>query len=169
MLPKRWAVTVVKRRVPGPARGSLETMAPLALSNGEVILVIVAAVIPIAAVSFALSGDAFRSIGRGGTALEEGRPPPPEMISRELEIRQMVEAKAYRQAQRGGPPLDVEAEIARLRTGPGAASLRRDRELVAEVRALVEARNARRRRQGEEPLDVEAEVARRLDDLERTR
>ena len=134
---------------------------PLALSDGEIILVIVAAVVPIAAASFALSGDAFDSIGKGG--LEQSKPPP-EPISRGAEIRQMVEAKARRQARRGGPPLDVDAEIARLKRDTAPPAIR-DRELIAEVRGMVEARNKRRERKGLEPLDVESEVARRLKEL----
>ncbi len=33
---------------------------------------------------------------------------------REAEIRQLLEAKAYRQAERGEEPIDVEAELQRL-------------------------------------------------------
>jgi hypothetical protein len=76
----------------------------------------------------------------------------------------MLEAKAYRQAERGEPVLDVEEEMRKLlrpRVSAGA-----DPGLVEEVRQLVVARNERRLRQGKEPLDVEAEIERQLADLE---
>jgi hypothetical protein len=86
---------------------------------------------------------------------------------REAEIRQMVEAKAYRREARGGEPLDVEAEVKRLlaetEAPPGAGI---DRELREEVRQLVRARNERRMRRGEPPLDVETEVQRQVRNLE---
>jgi hypothetical protein len=82
------------------------------------------------------------------------------------EVRQMLEAKAARERERGGPEIDVEAESARLlaaaaEAGPAAY----DEALRAEVRQLVVARNERRRRQGLEPLDVEAETTRQLAEL----
>jgi hypothetical protein len=82
------------------------------------------------------------------------------------EVRQMLEAKAARRRQRGGPDLDVEAESARLLAAASEAPpAARDEALRAEVRQLVVARNERRRRQGLEPLDVETETARQLDEL----
>ena len=88
---------------------------------------------------------------------------------REDEIRQMLEAKAYRQSTRGEEPLDVDAEVGRLlaeqRAGPEAPASD-DPALREEVRQLVVARNERRARQGKEPLDVEAEVERQLRELE---
>ena len=80
----------------------------------------------------------------------------------------MLQGKAYRQAERGEEPLDVEAELARLMAEDGSqsGSLRRDAQLVAEVRDLVVASNARRLRMGREPLDVDAEVERQLRELE---
>ena len=149
-------------------------MAP-AISNGEAILIIVLATIPIGALTFALgAGGAFRQIGKGPLAVEferdaPGRPvdqaPTPE--GREGEIRQLLEAKAYRQRARGERPLDVEAELRRLLAEQGSASAGGgDPQLRAEVRQLVEARNERRLRQGKEPLDVQAEVARELRELE---
>lgn len=149
-------------------------MAQLALSSGEAILVIVAIAIPLGTISFiAGAGNAYRQIGKGAFAIEQelpqkagGAPIPPEL--RESEIRQMLEAKAYRQAERGERPLDVEAELERLLTEEqgGGGSLRADGQLVAEVRELVVASNARRVRMGREPLDVEAEVERQLRELE---
>jgi hypothetical protein len=80
---------------------------------------------------------------------------------RDLEIRQMLEARNERRRRRGQEPLDVDAEIARL-SRPAV-----DPALAAEVRQLVQARNARLVRRGEAPLDVETEVARRLRQIER--
>jgi hypothetical protein len=146
-----------------------------ALSNGEAILVIVLVAIPVAALSFIGAGTAFRQIGKGPLSIEQemshkrGAPPPPISPEvREAEIRQLLEAKAYRQEGRGEQPLDVEAELRRMladeqASGPG---LHADAELVAEVRDLVKASNARRIRMGREPLDVDAEVKRQLDELE---
>jgi hypothetical protein len=147
----------------------------LALSNGEAILLIVLVAIPVAALSFLGAGTAFKQIGKGPLSIEQELPQKgsaaPSPISpelREAEIRQLLEAKAYRQAKRGEEPLDVEAELQRLlaeERGAGAG-LRADTQLVAEVRQLVEASNARRIRMGREPLDVDAEVERQLAELE---
>jgi hypothetical protein len=150
-------------------------VAELALSNGEAILLIVLIAIPVAALSFVGAGTAFRQIGKGPLSIEQelpqkgaSGPAPISAEQREAEIRQFLEAKAYRQGQRGEQPLDVDAELDRLLTsettaGPG---LRADAQLVSEVRELVEASNARRIRMGREPLDVEAEVERQLSELE---
>jgi hypothetical protein len=149
---------------------------PLALSNGEVILLIVIVAIPIGALSFIGSGEAFRQIGRGPLSIEQdfpqgstGGPSAPVSAEvREAEIRQFLEAKSYRLATRGEKPLDIEAELERILAGErvGGGSLARDAQLVSEVRELVEASNARRIRMGREPLDVEAEVKRQLTELE---
>jgi hypothetical protein len=92
---------------------------------------------------------------------------------RELEIRQMLEARNARIVRGGGTPLDVEGEIARLAQSgaPDAAAAapsesaqaaeRSEREL--EIRQMLEARNARIVRGGGQPLDVEAEVMRLTD------
>ena len=150
-------------------------MAELALSNGEAILVIVLVAIPLAALSFIGAGTAFRQIGKGPLSIEQDMPqkgsgsePPVSPALREAEIRQLLEAKAYRQGRRGERPLDVEAELERLLAAERAAGsgLRADAQLVAEVRQLVEASNARRIRMGRDPLDVDAEVERQLDELE---
>ncbi len=97
---------------------------------------------------------------------KRGAPAALDPAIQATEVRQMLEAKAVRQKERGGPALDVEAESARLLAaaaegGPAG----HDDELRAEVRQLVVARNERRRRQGLEPLDVAAETARQLAEL----
>ena len=152
-----------------------------AISNGDVILIIVFAAIPIAAIAFiANAGNAFKSIGKGGLSVEfesdrpqqgltdSGAGGASEAAINEAELRQMLEAKAYRQEARGETPLDVEEELAKALTeqrspaAPGSD----DAQLREEVRQLVTARNERRVRQGKEPVDVEAEVERQLRELE---
>jgi hypothetical protein len=82
------------------------------------------------------------------------------------EVRQLLEAKAARQEERGEPRLDVEAESARLLAAAAErAPAAHDEELRAEVRQLVIARNERRRRAGLPPLDVAAETERQLAEL----
>ena len=85
----------------------------------------------------------------------------------DAELRQLLEAKAYRQSARGDTPLDVESELERLRAEQRSPSVSKaDPALREEVRQLVVARNERRARQGKEPLDVEGEIERQLRDLE---
>jgi hypothetical protein len=148
-----------------------------AISNGEVILIVVAVALPIAALAFALgAGGAFRRLGKGPLSVEfEGDVPERTRDSdaeaaspqvREAEIRQLLEAKAYRQSSRGEAPLDVDSELGRLLAESAAGRPTDDPGLRNEVRQLVVARNERRARQGQPPLDVEAEVERRLQELE---
>ena len=150
-------------------------MLPFAISNGEVILLVVIVAIPIVALSFVGSGEAFRQIGKGPLSIEQdfpqrstGGPSPPVSAEvREAEIRQFLEAKSYRLASRGEKPLDIEAELERILADDRASgALAQDAQLVSEVRELVEASNARRVRMGREPLDVDAEVKRQLAELE---
>jgi hypothetical protein len=150
---------------------------PLAISNGEVILIVVLVTIPIAAITFALgAGRALGQIGKGRFAVEFERDLDPGPAgedtgetarNREAEIRQLLEAKAYRQHQRGEAQLDVDSELERLLSESGdEGHPGSDRELVEEVRQLAVARNERRVRQGKAPLDIEAEVERHLRELE---
>ena len=150
-------------------------MLPFAISNGDAILLIVLVAIPIVALSFVGSGEAFKQIGKGPFSIEQDFPQgstggPSAPISaevREAEIRQFLEARSFRLASRGEKPLDIEAELERILADErSAGSIVRDAELVSEVRELVEASNARRIRMGREPLDVEAEVKRQLTELE---
>src|SRR5436305_3716888 len=142
-------------------------MLPVALTNGDVIVIIVIAAIPIGIVAFILgAGNAYEEIGKGMFALDHDAPTtgdsggsaPVSREAQEAEVRQMLEAKAYRQSARGEAPVDVDAEVERLLSERPTARLGADPELVEEVRQLVVARNERRARKGEEPLDVEAEV-----------
>ncbi len=142
----------------------------LALADGYWIILVVFIAAPLAAVAFTGAGAVYRQIGKGAFAMDhELRPAPGEGDGaspqvQEAEIRQMLEAKAFRQAGRGGPALDVEAELEKL-LGAGS-DLSADPALVEEVRQLVLARNHRRLRAGKEPLDVESEIAGQLRDLE---
>lgn len=153
-------------------------MLPLALTNGDVIVIIVLAAIPIGLTAFVVGArKAYDEIGKGAFGLDREGPPsgltgggaaPVSRQAQEAEVRQLLEAKAYRQKERGEDPLDVDAELERLlaEPAPTTGNLAKDRQLVEEVRQLVVARNERRIRQGKEPLEVEAEVERQLRDLE---
>jgi hypothetical protein len=100
---------------------------------------------------------------------------PESRAERELEIRQMLTARSDRLVRQGHPPLDIDAELAKLEWsghpgahGPGDAGAAGsgDAALAAEVRQLVLARNERRARQGLDALDIEAEVQRTLAELD---
>ncbi|HXR30558.1 MAG TPA: hypothetical protein VN752_05415 [Solirubrobacterales bacterium] len=92
-----------------------------AVENGSVLMLITVIVLPIAALAFARSGEAWRGIGRGPYAIDPDLPPRsvrrlPSPIGeemREAEVRQMIEAKSFRRQRRGEAPLDVEAETER--------------------------------------------------------
>jgi hypothetical protein len=113
----------------------------------------------------AYGGGPF-SILREEPASKHGAPPTVDPAIQAAEVRQMLAAKAARQAERGERELDVEAEAARLlAVAEEHAPAGHDDELRAEVRQLVVARNERRRRAGLEPLDVAAETERQLAEL----
>lgn len=131
-------------------------------------------------ISWLTGASIYDQIGEGG--LSDGSrtdwgggaptaPPPPDSpaarAEQELEIRQMLQARSDRRVRRGEQPLDIDAEVARLR-GPSAQSgdSKDDPGLAEEVRQLAVARNERRARRGEPPLDVEAEVRRTLEELD---
>jgi hypothetical protein len=152
----------------------------LYVSGGELVVLATVALIVIVALAFLATGtsaSAYDQIGAGGIARESeygaGEPAtapesPAAQAEREREIRQMLSARSERLVRAGQPPLDVDAELARLLgvEQRGRASDRPDAELVVEVRTLVVARNERRAREGMEPFDVDAEVARTLDELD---
>jgi hypothetical protein len=147
-------------------------LAAIEIQAGYVLAAITLLALPVAAIAFARSGPAWRSIGKGPLSIEQALPPPRigggeppvDAAIQAAEARQMLEAKSFRRQRRGEPGLDVEAEVARV-LEPPAARPGIDESLRAEVRELVVARNERRMRAGEEPLDVEAEVERQLGDL----
>ena len=148
----------------------------ISLSTGDVILIVVFAAIPISLITFVLgAGNALRQIGKGPFAVEFESDLPQKVSDdqasaspqvRKAEIRQLLEAKAYRQKSRGEQPLDVEEELSRLLEQGRGIDIDADPQLVEEVRQLVVARNERRVRQGKQPLDVDGEVARQLRELE---
>lgn len=85
-----------------------------------VLILLCVVVIPIAATAFARSGRRYDEIGKGRFAVDFDRG---EDSARHEEIHQLVQARAYRQEQRGEQPLDVPAEVDRLLAGPGPSSL----------------------------------------------
>jgi hypothetical protein len=120
--------------------------------------------------SFLAGGSLYDKIGEGG--LSTGGPSGPPAGSpmaraeREMEIRQMLQARSDRQVRMGGEALDIDAELALLEQPGGESVGKHDPGLTEEVRQLVMARNERRVRSGEEPMDVEEEVRRTLDELD---
>jgi hypothetical protein len=153
---------------------SATVLAALSLSGGALVVLATVALIAIVSVAFLLTGgagSAYDQIGAGGIAREgeyDGTPAVSESSAgkaeRELEIRQMLNARSERLVRNGQQALDVDAGVARLLAAEHSPDTP-DPELVAEVRTLVVARNERRIRQGMEPLDVEAEVTRSLEQL----
>jgi hypothetical protein len=122
--------------------------------------------------SFLAGGSLYDKIGEGGlSAGPSGASGPPAnsalaRAEREMEIRQMLQARSDRQVKRGGEALDIDAELALLEPPAGEGTGNHDPGLTEEVRQLVMARNERRVRSGEEPMDVEEEVQRTLDELD---
>jgi hypothetical protein len=154
---------------------SATVLAALSLSGGALVVLATVALIAIVSVAFLLTGgagSAYDQIGAGGIAREGEYDGTPAAVSessagkaeRELEIRQMLNARSERLMRNGQQALDVDAGVARLLAAEHSPDTP-DPELVAEVRTLVVARNERRIRQGMEPLDVEAEVTRTLEQL----
>jgi len=132
---------------------------------------------PVAGFLFRRVSGGWDSVGQGPLAIDQDLPLPGYLRSPEAtvdpaiqaaEVRQMLEAKASRLRRRGAPPIDVEAETARLLAEPEqtpSVGERQRQQLRTEVRQLVVSRNERRLRQGQEPLDVEAETERQLADF----
>ena len=115
------------------------------------------------------SGGTGSAGGVGGSTTwgDEGAGQSGSRGERELEIRQLLEARSERLVRRGHAPLDIDAELAQLEAGSGAEGAgSHDAALTAEVRQLVLARNERRRRRGLDALDVEVEVQRTLAELD---
>jgi hypothetical protein len=84
-----------------------------------------------------------------------------DIVERDEEVRQMLEARNARRRRRGEAEIDVEQEMRRLTIpAPGI-----DAELREEIRDMVIARNHRRARRGESVLDVEAEIERQIAEL----
>jgi len=90
----------------------------VAVESGTVLVLITLVVLPIAAISFARSGSAWKGIGKGRFAIEQELPPRPtesEPDEAELrsEARRLAVARNERRLRRGQPPLDVDAETER--------------------------------------------------------
>ncbi len=122
--------------------------------------------IVIALVALAMSSATWKDYGRDHLLMESRdlrapiRTGAAADLERDLEIRQMLEARNHRRARKGQPPIDIEAELVRL-TGPKI-----DEGLRQEIRDLVVARNHRRTRKGQPVLDVEAEIEREIAGLQ---
>ena len=147
----------------------------LAIDAGTVLIGVTLVALPVAVVIFVVgAGRALDEVGKGDFAIEQqtsragtGPIAPATRAEREAEIRQMLEARAYRATEKGRKPVDVEAELEKiLASERGGPRLGEDRELRAEVRDLVIARNERRQRAGKKPLDVDKEIERQLRELE---
>jgi hypothetical protein len=145
----------------------------IAVSNGDVVIWATAVAGILAAVTYiAGSAKAYEQIGKAMFVMDSDmagtayRGSEGSRAEREAEIRQMLEARAHRQRERGEPVIDVEAELQKVLSTPLAVPSGTDPALVEEVRQMVQARNARREAKGEAPLDVDAEVTRRLAELE---
>jgi len=99
---------------------------PLAMSPAEqcaIVLIFTGVAAPLAGFVFRRVGGNWDSLGRGPLAIDEDLPVPSYLRSPEqtvdpailaAEVRQMLEAKASRLERRGEPPIDVEAETAKL-------------------------------------------------------
>jgi hypothetical protein len=111
------------------------------------------------------TGRSYREIGGSGIVHDEddraAAAPMSADAERDMEIRQLLEARNARRARRGEEPQDVEAELAAL-TRPATVV---DDELREEIRQHVLARNARRVRAGGTPIDVDEEIERRIREL----
>jgi hypothetical protein len=121
--------------------------------------------IVIAFVALALSGKTWEEYGKNALLMDTDSPRDAKqgsaaaLLERDVEIRQLLEARNLRRARRGEAPVDIELELRRL-TAPQI-----DGELREEIRDMVIARNHRRARKGQPPLDVEAEIEREILDL----
>ena len=129
---------------------------------GTVLFVVCGVGILGALAALVLGGNTWEEYGKDHLVMdgELSRGPTPgsaaASLERELEIRQLLEARNLRRQRRGEPPIDLEQELRRL------AVPQVDPELRAEIRDLVVARNHRRARSGKPPLDLEAEIEREI-------
>ena len=153
-----------------PVEGSFSIVA-----LGVVVLSVLVMLVVLVVSNRGASGESvYDQIGQGGLSSDSDAPDwtstpgavgadsPAELAEQEREVRQMLEARSQRMVRSGQPPLDVDAEVAKLLQPQPRAQ---DAGLEREVRQLVTAKNERRVRRGEEPLDIEAEVERTLQEL----
>ncbi len=129
---------------------------------GTVLWVVCGLALVGAVVALVRSGKTWQDYGSGRLVMDSdsapARKPGSQTAERDLEIRQLLEARNVRRQRRGEPPIDVEAELAAL-TAPAPVI---DPALRAEIREMVIARNYRRARSGKPQLDVEAETERQV-------
>lgn len=126
-----------------------------------VIWVVCVLAVLIALAALVAGGRTWEEFGKGRFVMDrDSRPPAPgaQDAERDVEIRQLLQARNERRVRRGEAPIDIEQEFARL-TAPAPAI---DPALREEIRELVIARNHRRVRAGKPPLDVEAEIKREI-------
>ncbi len=133
---------------------------------GTVLWIVCGIGILAAFVGLATAGKTWEEIGKSRLLMDRDMSPTTthpgsaaSLAERDMEIRQLLEARNARRARRGEAPIDVEAELKRL-TAPQI-----DSELRSEIRQLVIARNHRRARHGKPPLDVDAEIEREITSL----
>lgn len=135
---------------------------PMEDAFGTLVWTVAAVGAAIAIYTLVGTGRQYRQIGGGGIAHDEdgGGAPLSADAERDMEIRQLLEARNARRARRGEEQQDVEAELTAL-TRPVTVV---DDELREEIRQHVLARNARRVPAGADPLDVDEEIERRIRD-----
>jgi hypothetical protein len=131
---------------------------------GTVVWVVCGVGVVGALVAILLSGRTWEDYGKNHLMMdtEDERAPQGSAaarLERDLEIRQLLEARNARRRRRGEPEVDIDEEVRKL-SAPAI-----DPELRQEIRDLVLARNHRRARQGKAPLDVEAEIEREIASL----
>ncbi|MGZ5337777.1 MAG: hypothetical protein ACXWDT_07020, partial [Solirubrobacterales bacterium] len=94
----------------------------LAVDSGTVLIAAALIAIPFAVGAFVLgAGNALKEVGKGDFAIEQEFPgagtgpvAPTTRAEREAEIRQMLQARAYRAEKRGQKPVDVDAELEKI-------------------------------------------------------
>ena len=138
---------------------------------GTVVWVVCAVAVLVGVAGLFFSRKTWEDYGKNRLVLDtdESRAPaagsPAARVERDVEIRQLLDARNDRRRRRGESPIDVDTELARL-TAPEIHPVPEiDAELRAEIRDLVVARNHRRARAGKPPLDVSVEVQRQIEEL----
>ena len=145
--------------------GFAATLDPVQQAFGTVLWVVCGVGLLAALASILTGGRTWEEYGKSHLLLESDLRSGPasgaggSVAERDMEIRQLLEARNARRIRRGEEPIDVERELAQL-TAPQI-----DDELRLEIRQLVLARNHRRARLGKPPLDVEAEIERQIASL----
>jgi hypothetical protein len=123
---------------------------------GTVVVVVAAVGVIGAIVALLINSRTWDEYGKHHLLLDTDERSSSSALERDVEIRQLLDARNARRRRRGEPEVDVEQELKRL-VAPQV-----DAELREEIRQLVIARNHRRARQGKPPLDVESEIEREI-------